>query len=79
MVVSSPAVANGVVYVGSYDHLVYAFGSPNSQLQLSESGSHSVSVTIYLSFVSVTIAAIAVVAFLYTRKRRLLKPLSLKR
>jgi hypothetical protein len=26
-VVSSPAVANGMVYVGSYDHLVYAFGS----------------------------------------------------
>jgi outer membrane protein assembly factor BamB len=23
---SSPAVANGVVYVGSYDHNIYAFG-----------------------------------------------------
>ncbi|TRZ48138.1 MAG: hypothetical protein D4S01_10915, partial [Dehalococcoidia bacterium] len=33
MVVSSPAVANGIVYVGSYDHLVYAFGpSPSAQI-----------------------------------------------
>jgi outer membrane protein assembly factor BamB len=30
MVVSSPAVAEGNVYVGSYDHVVYAFGSPVS-------------------------------------------------
>jgi outer membrane protein assembly factor BamB len=27
MVVSSPAIANGVAYVGSYDHFVYAIGS----------------------------------------------------
>jgi hypothetical protein len=32
IVVSSPAVADGIVYVGSYDHLVYAFGSsPSAQ------------------------------------------------
>ncbi len=32
-VVSSPAVANGIVYVGSYDHIVYAIGdySPSPQ------------------------------------------------
>ena len=26
-VVSSPAIANGVVYLGSYDHVVYAIGT----------------------------------------------------
>jgi outer membrane protein assembly factor BamB len=31
MVVSSPAVANGMVYLGSYDHQVYAFGSSSSE------------------------------------------------
>jgi outer membrane protein assembly factor BamB len=31
MVVSSPAVAEGMVYVGSYDHMVYAFGSSQSE------------------------------------------------
>lgn len=27
MVVSSPAIANGVAYFGSYDHFVYAIGT----------------------------------------------------
>jgi hypothetical protein len=32
MVVSSPAIVNGVVYIGSYDHIVYALGSsPSTQ------------------------------------------------
>jgi outer membrane protein assembly factor BamB len=30
-VVSSPAVANGMIYVGSYDHQVYAFGSSSNE------------------------------------------------
>jgi outer membrane protein assembly factor BamB len=31
MVVSSPAVANGLVYVGSYNHQFYAFGASTSE------------------------------------------------
>ena len=31
MVVSSPAIANDIVYIGSYNHILYAFGSSSSQ------------------------------------------------
>ncbi len=31
MVVSSPAIANNIVYIGSYNHMLYAFGSSSSQ------------------------------------------------
>jgi hypothetical protein len=30
---SSPAIANGVVYVGSWDNKVYAFGTPATAVQ----------------------------------------------
>jgi hypothetical protein len=31
MVVSSPAIANNIVYIGSYNHMLYAFGSSSSE------------------------------------------------
>ncbi len=29
-VISSPALANNAIYVGSHDHLIYAIGNPNN-------------------------------------------------
>jgi outer membrane protein assembly factor BamB len=34
IVISSPAVADGVVYIGSYDRAVYAIGSPSTSGQM---------------------------------------------
>ena len=65
MVVSSPAVANGIVYVGSFDHVVYAFGVPEDK----EARSVFPSFTFLLFLVLVVLlvaAALAVV--LYRRK-----------
>jgi outer membrane protein assembly factor BamB len=50
---SSPAIANGVLYVGSYDHKVYAIGSSTSE-------SDTPMNTYYL--IAVVIAVIIVVA-----------------
>jgi hypothetical protein len=69
MVVSSPAVANGVVYVGSYDHLVYAFGSPpNTQPSTPTSKFPSLEALTLIIAIALVVALISAVA--YRRKRR---------
>ena len=55
MVVSSPAVADSDVYVGSYDHIVYAFGSaPSGQ-------PNTASKVAYLPMIAAVLIASAVV------------------
>jgi len=68
MVVSSPTVANGVVYVGSYDHLVYALGALQGSQESGEDILQS-AVSIALVMVALTIAIVGIVVF-YRRKRR---------
>jgi predicted transporter len=70
MVVSSPAVVNGVVYVGSYDHLVYAIGA-------SEQTSKSEPTSLLLVAILVVIVLVLLITFLglflYRRKHRISK------
>jgi hypothetical protein len=56
-VVSSPAVANGVVYFGSYDHLVYAVGSPVQSTEIEPDQS-------FIILVLTLVLAVLVVGFL---------------
>ncbi len=65
--VSSPAVANGVVYLGSWEHKVYAFGSP--------SNNHSASIMNWIFpvlavAISVICACILLALFVRRRKRK---------
>jgi outer membrane protein assembly factor BamB len=60
---SSPAIANGVVYVGSWDHKVYAFGTSSTE---TVSSIHME--IIYL--LAVIIAAVLVVVVIITLKRK---------
>jgi hypothetical protein len=68
-VVSSPAIVNGVLYVGSYDHMVYAIGT----WQNSEEPTSLFLANLPLIF---AVAAVVIivglsVALLYRRKHRL--------
>jgi hypothetical protein len=65
MVVSSPAVANGIVYVGSYDHLVYAFGPPHIIPTIPELPSL---IVLSLFIVTILLAALLLAVALYRRK-----------
>jgi hypothetical protein len=62
-VYSSPAVSNGVVYIGSYDHNVYAFGSTASQ-------SSTPVTTYYVTAAAVIIIIVIIAAAVVLRKRR---------
>jgi hypothetical protein len=64
-VVSSPAVVDGVVYVGSYDHSVYAIGA------LQQQSPDSTFLFMLLLTVSIgLIVALVVVGVFYWRRRR---------
>ena len=54
MVVSSPAVANNAVYVGSYNHVIYAFGPTAPTSQPVDNTSTIILITVLLA---VTVAA----------------------
>ena len=65
--ISTSAVANGVVFVGSYDHVVYAFGSsPNTQTFTPKFPS----VTVLTLIIVITLAAALIGAVAYRRKRQ---------
>ena len=59
---SSPAIANGVLYVGSYDHKIYAIGE-------SQTGS-GIPMTTYYLIAAVIAVIIVVVAAVLVFKRR---------
>ncbi len=63
---SSPAVVSGVVYIGSYDDNVYAFGG----------SSRSSNTSLIIIEVAVAVVVIATVVFLTFRKRLKTKPQS---
>jgi outer membrane protein assembly factor BamB len=66
MVVSSPAVADGIVYVGSYDHFIYAFGpSPSTQTYTT-----SIPTSIILLLIVSTILAVGLLAVIIYRRNR---------
>ncbi len=64
-VVSSPAVVNGVLYVGSYDHFVYAIGAINNTQD--QTGYPTMLIMILTVGL---IAVLIVVGILYWRKRK---------
>jgi outer membrane protein assembly factor BamB len=61
LIYSSPAVADGVLYVGSYDHNIYAIGS------LSNSSSVPV---VYVAVLATAVIIAAVVAIFIFKRRR---------
>jgi len=63
-VVSSPSIANGVVYVGSYDHFVYAIGSVAGQP--SEPASLWI---VWVAAAVVVVLAVAAIILLVKRRR----------
>jgi hypothetical protein len=68
---SSPAVWNGVVYVGSWDHNVYAFGNLATDSTPSPGTQPMFSLTtesIYLTVVVIVVAAIAVLIMFRHKK-----------
>jgi hypothetical protein len=67
MVVSSPAIANNIVYVGSYNHMLYAFGSLSSKQP--PSLSFAVLISLILLITAVLSAVLATV--LYKKKHKL--------
>jgi outer membrane protein assembly factor BamB len=68
MVVSSPAVANGIVYIGSYDHMVYAFGPSQSSQAFTPTIPNLTALIVLLLIVLLAVAVLAV-AF-YRRKHQ---------
>jgi hypothetical protein len=66
MVVSSPAVANGVVYFGSYDHVIYAVGTPSERSYPFAAQPILLLASIIAAF---AVLAIAILAFVILRKR----------
>jgi hypothetical protein len=64
-VVSSPAVSEGVVYVGSYDHLVYAIGELAEDMDFGPSPPYAL---IGLAIVA-TVVTVAILAFFYRKTR----------
>jgi len=54
MVVSSPAIASGMVYIGSYDHMFYALGSSRNVQ------TYSAPFPILVTLVSGVIAVVAI-------------------
>jgi heme/copper-type cytochrome/quinol oxidase subunit 2 len=67
MIVSSPAVVDGVVYVGSYDHLVYAVGVPSTEAATQNSSSF---IVVLLSVVAVLIVVAVLAVWLYRRNSK---------
>jgi len=61
-VYSSPALVDGVMYIGSMDSNVYAFGPATSLLDLSD-------LTIYI-IIAVIITAVVIVGLIILRKRK---------
>ena len=65
MVVSSPAIANGIIYVGSYDHLVYAFGSsPTTQID-----SEPIPTSIIVLLIIITILVVGLLVVVVYKKK----------
>jgi outer membrane protein assembly factor BamB len=60
---SSPAVVNGVLYVGSYDHKIYAIGE-------SQTGSGIPMDTYYLIAAVIAVVIVVAAAVLELKKRR---------
>jgi hypothetical protein len=66
MVVSSPAIVDGVAYVGSYDHLVYAIGVPSEGTNQQDMIQV---IVVVLSVVAVLIVVAALVVLFHRRKQ----------
>jgi outer membrane protein assembly factor BamB len=64
---SSPAIADGIVYVGSWDHSVYAFGTVNGEV--TPSGSISAE-SIYIIVTVIAVIFVIGGAVLLLRKRK---------
>ena len=65
MVVSSPAVANGTVYVGSYDHLIYAFGPSTSE----QGDTEPFLWTVFSLFLGATALSVVLLAIVFYRRK----------
>ena len=67
MVVSSPAVADNHVYVGSYNNMLYAFGSPSNTTSVHTDTQVKIVVSLV---VAIVIAATILLAAWFLRKKK---------
>jgi len=72
MVVSSPAIANNVVYVGSYNHIVYAFGSVGSS-HSKQTSSMQPELLVLLIFVPIAVVVIALAIVIYRKRSKVIR------
>jgi len=66
MVVSSPAVANNAVYVGSYNHVIYAFGSSSPANQPAD---YTSTIILIAALLALTVAEVIWQVRIHYRKK----------